>query len=98
MCLPVPVSCARGALGPRFLHRLDCFLVQANKHKPVLRSFDRFGNRVDMVEYHPAYHRIMQLAAEAEIPSLAWTHRDKPGAMVVRGALGILHYQVRASA
>src|SRR4051794_33837275 len=32
---------------------------QANASPPVLRSHDRYGNRIDLVEYHPAYHQLM---------------------------------------
>jgi putative acyl-CoA dehydrogenase len=36
---------------------------QANRHLPELRTHDRFGNRVDLVEFHPAYHELMRLIA-----------------------------------
>ena len=32
--------------------------AQANKFTPELRTFDRFGHRIDEVEYHPAYHEL----------------------------------------
>src|SRR3982751_2889951 len=32
--------------------------TEANRHGPELRAFDRFGNRVDEVAFHPAYHRL----------------------------------------
>ena len=31
---------------------------QANRNLPELRTHDRFGNRIDVVEYHPAYHEL----------------------------------------
>ena len=34
---------------------------QANRHLPELRTHDRFGNRIDIVEFHPAYHELMAL-------------------------------------
>lgn len=34
----------------------------ANDHEPTLRSHDRFGQRIDEVDYHPAYHELMTLA------------------------------------
>jgi putative acyl-CoA dehydrogenase len=68
---------------------------QANQHKPVLRTHDRYGHRIDEVEFHPAYHRLMQLAIEHELPTLPW--RDpRPGAHVVSHALNYLHSQVEA--
>jgi putative acyl-CoA dehydrogenase len=33
----------------------------ANENKPKLKLFDRYGHRLDAVELHPAYHRIMAL-------------------------------------
>ena len=30
----------------------------ANKNTPHLKTFDRFGNRLDVVEFHPAYHEL----------------------------------------
>lgn len=36
-------------------HRAD----QANRHEPELRTHDRYGHRVDEVEFHPAYHALM---------------------------------------
>lgn len=37
----------------------------ANVHTPVLRTHDRFGHRIDEVEFHPSYHALMQAATEA---------------------------------
>ena len=34
----------------------------ANEHEPVLRTHDRYGNRIDEVEYHPVYHELMTVA------------------------------------
>ena len=33
----------------------------ANEHPPALRTHDRFGNRIDEVEFHPAWHRLLEL-------------------------------------
>jgi putative acyl-CoA dehydrogenase len=32
---------------------------QANRHEPELRTHDRYGNRIDEVEFHPSWHRLM---------------------------------------
>ena len=48
----------------------------ANRHPPELRTHDRYGHRVDAVEYHPAYHRLMQRAFSAGLHSLAWKRED----------------------
>jgi putative acyl-CoA dehydrogenase len=61
----------------------------ANEHTPVLRTHDRYGNRIDEVEFHPAWHELLGKAVEHEIPSFAWRHPE-PGAQVVRAALMML--------
>lgn len=63
----------------------------ANENKPKFKPFDRYGNRIDEVEFHPAYHRIMELGVAHGIPSFAWRHADKAGAHVARAALAYLH-------
>ena len=47
--------------------------TQANKNLPVLKAFDRYGQRIDEVEFHPAYHKLMALGLEAGIASAAWS-------------------------
>jgi len=61
---------------------------QANEHPPTLRAFDRFGRRIDEVEYHPAYHSLMRLGLEAGVSARAWTHPD--GGHVAHSVLMIL--------
>lgn len=46
---------------------------QANRNPPVLRAFDRYGRRLDEVQFHPAYHRLMALGLESGVSSVAWT-------------------------
>ncbi len=65
---------------------------QANRVTPELVSHDRFGNRVDEIDFHPAWHRLMTLGLETETHSLAWTTR-RPGAHVARAALSYLWNQ-----
>ncbi len=65
---------------------------QANRHLPELRTHDRFGHRVDLVEYHPAYHELMSLIYGCETHSFAWTH-ERPGAHVARATLSYLWNQ-----
>jgi putative acyl-CoA dehydrogenase len=45
----------------------------ANRYTPELRTHDRAGNRIDLVEYHPSYHVLMRRACGMGIHSLAWT-------------------------
>ena len=47
--------------------------AEANRKTPELRAFDRYGHRIDEVIYHPAYHRLMELAIGNEVHSIAWT-------------------------
>src|SRR5579871_328103 len=47
--------------------------AQANENPPRLKTFDRYGQRIDEVEFHPAYHRLMALGIEAGVSSAAWT-------------------------
>lgn len=44
----------------------------ANRHVPELKTHDRYGNRVDWVDFHPAWHELMGLAWQHEVHSLAW--------------------------
>ncbi|MET0287649.1 MAG: acyl-CoA dehydrogenase family protein, partial [Polyangiales bacterium] len=47
----------------------------------------------DEVEFHPSYHRLMQLAMQHEVASFAWKRADKTGAQLARGALLYLSAQ-----
>lgn len=51
----------------------------ANHYPPELKSFDRFGRRLDEVGFHPAYHDLMTLAKTHEVHSIAWTARQSGG-------------------
>jgi putative acyl-CoA dehydrogenase len=72
--------------------RFQTLAAQADRHAPELQTHDRYGNRVDAVEYHPAYHELMALAFGAGLHSLAWTER-RDGAWVARAALNYLWNQ-----
>jgi putative acyl-CoA dehydrogenase len=65
----------------------------ANENKPKFRPFDRYGNRIDEVEFHPAYHRCMQLGIAHGVTSFAWRHAEQSGAHVARAALSYLGSQ-----
>jgi putative acyl-CoA dehydrogenase len=56
-----------------------------NAYPPVLRTYDRFGNRIDEVEYLPEYHRLMSTAVEHGLHGAAWADAT-PGAHVARAA------------
>ena len=57
----------------------------ANRNPPQLKSFDRFGHRVDEVEFHPAWHAMLAIACEAGLHSSPWAKPQK-GAHVARAA------------
>jgi putative acyl-CoA dehydrogenase len=58
---------------------------QANEHPPVLRTHDRYGNRVDEVEFHPAWHELMRTAVGHGLHATPWA-QDREGAHVARAA------------
>ena len=58
----------------------------ANAHPPGLRTHDRFGNRIDEVEYHPAYHQLMQVAVGHGLHAAPWRAGVPAGAHVARAA------------
>jgi len=62
---------------------------QANEYPPVLHTHDRFGHRIDEVEFHPAWHELMRLSVEHGLTSLPWADA-KRGAHVARAALMLL--------
>src|SRR5262245_29840173 len=67
----------------------------ANTNPPILRTHDRFGHRIDEVEFHPAWHELMRLAVHHELHGLPW--RDpRPGAHAARAALFYVLSQVEA--
>jgi putative acyl-CoA dehydrogenase len=66
---------------------------QANTHPPVLRTHDRYGNRLDVVDYHPAYHDLMRTAIEHGLHAQPWSD-PRPGAHVARAAKVFTWYQV----
>src|SRR6266850_2400914 len=58
----------------------------ANEHEPKLLTHDRYGNRNDWVEFHPAWHQLMALAFQSEVHSLAWS-TSEPNGHLARAAL-----------
>ncbi|RNF84985.1 acyl-CoA dehydrogenase family protein [Montanilutibacter psychrotolerans] len=65
----------------------------AHRDRPRLRTHDRHGRRIDVVEFHPNYHAIMRSAIEHGVAGLSWS-QPRPGAHVARAALSYLHHQV----
>jgi putative acyl-CoA dehydrogenase len=61
----------------------------ANRHEPELRTHDRYGNRVDEVEFHPSWHHLMRTAIAEGLAASPWAD-DRPGAHVARSAGGLV--------
>ena len=68
---------------------------EANANPPKLKAFDRFGFRVDEVEFHPSYHALMATAVGFGIHSSAWSD-PRPGSHVARAATNYTWSQVDA--
>ncbi len=67
----------------------------ANRNKPELLVFDRYGRRLDEVRFHPSYHALMALAMEHRIHDLPWV-TDSPGRHLGHAALLAIFSQVEA--
>ena len=65
---------------------------QANRFGPELRSHDRFGNRIDQIEFHPAWHELMAMAMAHDTHALCWNEK-REGAQVARAGLSYLWNQ-----
>ena len=64
----------------------QAWAAQANENPPQLRTHDRYGNRVDEVEFHPAWHELMRVAVAHGIHCLPW-EEERAGAHVARAAM-----------
>src|SRR5690348_11460213 len=66
---------------------------QANANPPQLRTHNRFGDRIDEVEFHPAWHELMQVAIGHGLHALPWRER-RDGAHAARAAAFYVWSQV----
>ncbi|OOE41451.1 DNA alkylation response protein [Salinivibrio kushneri] len=64
--------------------------MNANQYLPTFRPVDRFGYRIDQVDYHPAYHQLMAHAIEHGHCAMPWSEKTS-GRHVVRAAMAFLH-------
>ncbi len=66
---------------------------QANANPPQLRTHNRFGDRIDEVEFHPAWHELMSVAIGHGLHALPW-REPRPGAHAARAAAFYIWSQV----
>ena len=71
----------------------------ANTHTPVLHSHDRFGRRVDQVEFHPGYHALMEAATAAGLHGTPFSPTEQASghAHVRRGAAFMMFTETEPS-
>ncbi len=67
----------------------------ANFHSPVLHAHDRFGHRIDQVEFHPSYHALMQGALRHRLHATPWT--EGAGGHIERAAAFMLFTELEPS-
>jgi putative acyl-CoA dehydrogenase len=67
----------------------------ANENPPVLHTHDRYGNRLDSVAFHPAWHQLMARGVHDEMHALPWND-PRPGAHVARAAIYMSGTQAEA--
>jgi putative acyl-CoA dehydrogenase len=67
----------------------------ANEHPPRLHTHDRFGHRIDEVEFHPAWHALLERCARHELHALPWRTAE-PGGHAARAALFMTAGQAEA--
>ncbi len=60
----------------------------ANAHPPVLKAYDPNGVRIDLVEFHPAYHALMRRSVAAGLHASIWDAADAGSQCAVAGAGG----------
>ncbi|MFA7665342.1 MAG: acyl-CoA dehydrogenase family protein [Burkholderiaceae bacterium] len=68
----------------------------ANAHPPLLRSFDRFGHRIDEVEFHPAWHALMAMLVGEGLHAATWTAADGSG-LALPGTPAVDSHLLRAA-
>jgi putative acyl-CoA dehydrogenase len=69
--------------------------VEANRFAPELRSYDRFGNRIDEVAFHPSWHRLLEVAVSHGLHGAPW-REPRAGAHVARAARFAVWSQVES--
>ena len=70
--------------------------ADANRYPPQLRTHDRYGHRIDQVEFHPAWHQLMERAVTNGLHSLPWESSTQPGGHLARAGFAFLDNQIEA--
>jgi putative acyl-CoA dehydrogenase len=73
--------------------RMQELAAAANRYPPELRTHDRFGHRIDRVDFHPAWHELMTAGVAAGLHCSSWS-APRPGAHVARAAAFLMHAEV----
>mmetsp|Transcript_26721 Transcript_26721/g.44666 ORF Transcript_26721/g.44666 Transcript_26721/m.44666 type:complete len:685 (+) Transcript_26721:53-2107(+) len=68
--------------------------MMAESNRPVLKQFDTFGRRIDVVDYHHAYHKIMSHAISNGAAGHGFRHHGTAGSQVARAALIYMENQI----
>ncbi|CAN5357318.1 acyl-CoA dehydrogenase family protein [soil metagenome] len=69
--------------------------VEANTHLPVLHTHDRYGHRIDEIDFHPSWHALLDTAVSAGLHGAVWASND-PARHVRRAAGFYVWSQVEA--
>jgi putative acyl-CoA dehydrogenase len=103
---PLLTRAVRRAGGEAHLDHLSAFGAQvgteeaselgqlANRNPPAFKPYDRYGRRIDEVEFHPAYHALMAIGLKGGVSARAWTHPE--GGQVAHAALLFLMSQAES--
>jgi putative acyl-CoA dehydrogenase len=82
------------ALGDRAgTEQAQRWAAEANAYPPVLRTHDRYGHRIDEVDFHPSWHELLRVAVGAGLHAAPWASTD-PARHVIRAAGFYLWSQV----
>ena len=79
---------SREACGPQ----AQQWAAQANENPPRLRTHDRYGNRVDELEFHPSWHALMRVSVAHGVHGRPW-REPREGAHVARAAMMMVDAQ-----